>query len=431
MKTSQKLGLTQVVAKIGAGLVWDRTKATFTSARTGSRLPSGVQRTSFHQMDPRVRADPYPSYRELLAGGPVHYNPHQDLWILSHYEHVRAGARADDALSSAYGVARPRFSLPMMLTKDRPEHTRMRRLATPAFTRRALESWQPAIDELAVELVSELRRGSDTDAVRQLAVPLPIRLIAHILGIPPEDHADFRRWSDKAVESTDFDVSLAGLKSARNVLSGLFQLNSYFHEQFASGRLLESNTVLGRLVAASEEGGIDADELFWFSVLLLLAGHETTTNLLGGLMHSLATNPDQYELLRERPDLVPSAVEEQLRYVAPIQGFYRTAVQDHEVDSVTIPRGARVLLLFAAANRDPRKFAEPDRFLVERNPTGHMAFGFGIHMCLGAQLARMEGQAVLRELLSHARRIELVGQPAWTTNSVLRGLSTLPVRLVE
>lgn len=429
--TSRKLDLTQVVAKIAAGLVWDRATATLSASRTGRHLPAGVQRTSFHQMDPRVRANPYPSYRELLAGGPVHYNPRQNLWILSRHEHVRAAARADDKLSSAEGVARPRFSLPMMLTKDRPEHTRMRKLATPAFTRRALESWQPVIDQLATELVGELESGSDVDAVRELAVPLPIRLIAHILGIPPEDHADFRRWSDMAVESTDFDVSLAGLKSARNVVGGLVKLNAYFHEQFASGQLLESTTVFGRLVAAAEDGGIDADELFWFSILLLLAGHETTTNLLGGLMHSLATNPDQYELLRERPELVPAAIEEQLRYVAPIQGFYRTAVDDYQVDSVTIPRGARVLLLFAAANRDPRQYPDPDRFLVERNPSGHMAFGFGIHMCLGAQLARMEGQTVLRELLARARRIELTGQPSWTTNSTLRGLSTLPVRLIK
>lgn len=431
MIASRKAKLTQVLAAILARLVWDQSRAWIASRTLRGNAPPAVPRTSFHQMDRGVRVDPYPGYRELLASGPVHFNERQNLWILSRYEHVRAAARADEALSSADGVARSRFSLPMMLTSDRPEHTRMRRLATPAFTRRALESWHPTIDQLATELVGELEGSPDGDAVAHLAAPLPVRLIAHILGIPPEDHADFRCWSNMAVESADLDISLAGLTSTTNVLGGLFKLNGYFHEQLAAGRLLEPDTVLGRLVTAADDGAISADELFWFAILLLLAGHETTTNMLGGLIHSLAMNPDQYDVLRERPELIPAAVEEQLRYVAPIQGFYRTALRDYDVDSVTIPRGARVLLLFAAANRDPRQYSDPDQFLVERNPTGHMAFGFGIHMCLGAQLARMEGQAVLRELLARARRIELTGDPVWSTNSVLRGLTTLPVRLVR
>ncbi|WP_199431175.1 cytochrome P450 [Qaidamihabitans albus] len=429
MRSMGKLDIAGVVAKVAAGTAVDEASAALGARYRRDHLPAGVTPTAFHQMDPAVLDDPYPSYRELLRGGPVHYNPRRHLWILSHHQHVREAAKSDRVLSSAEGVARSRFSLPMMLTRDRPEHTRMRQLAIPAFTRRALESWQPVIDELAAELVGELAAARGGDAVKQLAVPLPIRVIAHILGIPPEDYARFRLWSDKAVQATDIELRPAALKKSGNVLAGLLRLHSYFHERMAAGRLLESGTVLGRLVDAAEGGDIDPDELFWFAILLLLAGHETTTNLIGGLVHSLAVNPDQYELLRERPDLIPSAVEEQLRFGTPIQGFYRTALQDYEVESATIPRGGRVLLLFAAANRDPRQFTDPDSFVVERNPTSHVSFGYGVHMCLGAQLARMEGQAVLRELVGRAGRIEITGKPVWKPNSTLRGLDELPVRL--
>jgi cytochrome P450 len=192
--------------------------------------------------------------------------------------------------------------------------------------------------------------------------------------------------------------------------------------------LLDEHTVLGRLVANNHEGKLSNDELFFFAFLLLLAGNETTTNMLGTLFLTLSDNPDQLRLLQERPDLIPSAIEEQLRYYAPIQGLYRTARSDYVVGSATIPAGSRVLLLWGAANRDPRQFEDPDAFRVERNPIGHVAFGSGIHLCLGAQLARLEGHSVLREIVDHVDRIEIVGAPGWRTNPTLRGLAKLEVR---
>ena len=190
-----------------------------------------------------------------------------------------------------------------------------------------------------------------------------------------------------------------------------------------------SDTILGRLLAENEAGSLPDRELFYFAMLLLLAGNETTTNLLGGMFDTLAAHPEQYDVLRANPDLVPMAVEELLRYLSPAQNVYRTAVKDYRVGDVTIPAGARVMLSIGAANRDPRAFDEPDAFRVNRNPSQHMTFGFGAHLCIGAQLTRMETQAVLRELVTHVGRISVVGAPQWSTNSLLRGPTRLAVRL--
>lgn len=418
-------------------LIETATDIALTNARAGVRarlrgreLPPGVERTGFDPLDPAVITDPYPAYRRLLAGGPVHYNPRRGLFVLSRFEDVRAAARADGALSSAQGVIRTRFALPILLTTDRPEHTRMRRLAMPGFTKGALGRWQPTIDRLAAELVGDLRAAGGGEVVSGLAVPMPVQLIAHILGIPPEDQDTFRRWSNDIVEAAEFGFDRASLGRFVKVTSALLKFSGYIQAQIASGRLFQGDSVLAQLCASSEEGEITADELFWFAVLLLLAGNETTTNLLSTMILTLAQHPGQYELLRAEPGLVPSAVEEHLRYISPIQGFYRTATTGYQVGSATIPAGSRVLILFGAANRDPRQFADPGRFSVERDPAGHLAFGSGIHLCLGAHLARMEARAVLRELLAGTERIELTGTPVWGTNSALRGLTRLPVRLI-
>ena len=196
-----------------------------------------------------------------------------------------------------------------------------------------------------------------------------------------------------------------------------------------SGELLGRDTLLGRLVATAGDGEISRDELFYFALLLLLAGNETTTNLLGTMFLTLSENPDQFREIRQNPDaLVASAIEEQLRFSSPIQGFYRTAKIAYRVGDATIPAGARVALLWGAANRDPRQFDNPDAFVVARNPS-HVAFGSGIHLCLGASLARMESRAVLREVVERVQRIEVIGTPQWTTNSSLRGLAQMQVVL--
>jgi cytochrome P450 len=407
-------------------------------ARAGSRrvvrrlrgdVGCGAAPTDFDPLDPDVLSDPYPGYRTLLEGPPLHYNRRRAVWIISRYDDVRAASRAHDDLSSGEGVTRYRSRLPMLITIDRPEHTRLRRLVARDFTRDALERWRPEIEQLAREAVDDLLAAPRFDAVARLASPLPVAVIARILGVPPKDLADFREWSDRIVEGFGVAPGVGSLRSSANVLGAAAKLHAYFTEQFDRRRESPGADVLSGLLASSDEGRLDEDELFWFCLMLLVAGNETTTSLLGTMLLSLAERPEQYARLRADPDLVPSAVEEALRHTSPIQGLYRTARRDYGMDSAMIPAGGRVLLLFGAANRDPRHYPDPDRFLVDRNPTDHLGFGSGIHFCLGAHLARLEAAVVLRELAGRVSGLTPVGAPEWIENPSLRGLARLPLEL--
>jgi cytochrome P450 len=389
-----------------------------------------IHETSFDPFDPVTAANPYPGYAELLAGPRVRYNRKRNIFILSRYDDVRAAARNDAMLTNTEGVTRSRVEIPVLLNLDPPRHSDLRRKVQPAFARGALSSWQGMVDQLAHELVSELLANPGSDMVQRLAVPLPMRMIAHILGIPPEDEDFFRYWSNETVRVADIQLTPKGLWQMVPTLNGVRHLHSYFCSRIDSGELLARDTLLGRLVNNAGDGEISRDELFFFALLLLLAGNETTTNLLSTMFLTLSENQEQFELIRQDPDaLVGSAIEEQLRFSSPIQGFYRTAKVDYRVGDAAIPAGARVALLWGAANRDPRQFDNPDAFVAARNPS-HVAFGSGIHLCLGAGLARMESRAVMRELVERAQRIDVVGTPEWTTNSSLRGLARMQVMLV-
>jgi cytochrome P450 len=388
-----------------------------------------IHETSFDPFDPVTAANPYPGYAELLAGPRVRYNRKRNIFILSRYDDVRAAARNDAMLTNTEGVTRSRVEIPVLLNLDPPRHSDLRRKVQPVFARGALSSWQGMVDQLARELVSELLANPGSDMVQRLAVPLPIRMIAHILGIPPEDEDFFRYWSNETVRAADIQLTPKGLWQMVPTLNGVRHLHSYFCSRIDSGELLARDTLLGRLVNDAGDGEISRDELFFFALLLLLAGNETTTNLLSTMFLTLSESQEQFELIRQNPDaLVGSAIEEQLRFSSPIQGFYRTAKVDYRVGDAAIPAGARVALLWGAANRDPRQFDNPDAFVAARNPS-HVAFGSGIHLCLGAGLARMESRAVLRELVERVGRIDIIGTPEWTTNSSLRGLAHMQVAL--
>lgn len=393
------------------------------------RAYPGIYETSFDPFDPVTAANPYPGYTELLAGPRVRYNRKRNIFILSRYDDVRTAARSDAILTNTEGVTRSRFELPVLLNLDPPRHTELRRKVQPAFARGALSGWQEMVDRLARELVSELLATPGSDVVQRLAVPLPVRMIAHMLGIPAKDEEFFRYWSNETVRMANIQVTPKGLWQILPSLNGARHLHSYFCRHIKSGELLASDTLLGRLVATARDGEMSRDELFYFALLLLLAGNETTTNLLSTMFLTLSENPNQFELIRQDPDaLVGSAIEEQLRFSSPVQGFYRTAKRPYPVGDALIPAGARVALLWGAANRDPRQFDNPDAFVASRNPS-HVAFGSGIHLCLGASLARMESRAVLRELAERVERIDVIGTPEWTTNSSLRGLARMQVTL--
>jgi cytochrome P450 len=317
----------------------------------------------------------------------------------------------------------------MMLTMDPPDHTRLRRIVARDFTPSAVSAWRPLVERLAVEAVDEMLEEGTTDAVRAVASPLPILVIAQILGVPPEDYPQFRDWSDKIVESLAV-IDPADVERANRTVEGILSLQQYMAALVEERRRAPTNDLLSRLVQPREEGALDASEVFWFSLLLLVAGNETTTNLLGNLLHTLASTPTLWDELRRDAALVPRAIEESLRHDSPIQGFFRTALTDYPVHGVEIPAGDRVLLLFGAANRDPRHYTEPDTFRMDRGATDHMAFGSGIHLCLGAHLARLEATAVLGELVRRVRGLESAGEPVRGTNPILRGMAKLPLSLV-
>jgi cytochrome P450 len=398
---------------------------------TGSPIPKGVEITDFDPLDAETTIDPYPRYRELLEGGPVHYNSRRDVFILSRYVDVRAAARASAVLSSADGTSYNRVRSSALLTQDPPRHTAMRKQAQPAFTRGALESWQAMVEKLSVDHTAALFTDGPVDVISTLAEPLPTAVIAHILGIADDDLVAFKAWSNETVRLAQADMSISGVRQGIAGMRAIGHFYEYFRVKLKQGELLQSNTVLGRLAANAHDGKLSDRELFNFAFLLLLAGNETTTNLLGTLFLTLSEHPDQFALLQQRPELIPSAIEEQLRFYAPVQAVFRTARSDYDVGNVTIPKGSRVLLLWGAANRDPRQFEDPDEFRVERNPTGHLSFGSGIHLCMGAQLARLEGHTVLREIVKNVDRIDVVGQPDWRAAPTLRGLAELKVQLTR
>jgi beta-dihydromenaquinone-9 omega-hydroxylase len=396
------------------------------SRLVGGRAPEHVQITEFDPMNPAIARDPYPHYRELLAGERVHYNPKRDVYILSRHSDVREAARNHQMLSSAEGVTFSSGSPPFLPTSDPPAHTRMRKQLAPGMARGALESWRPMVDQLARELVDRLMTQRTADVVSLVAAPMPMRTITKVLGIAGPDEAAFTRLSNQAARITDVNMSVSGLVSLVQGFTGFRRLRALFTHMRDNG-LLGEQTVLGQLAEHAEHGRLSDDELFLFAVLLVVAGHETTANMISTLFLTLADYPEQLRLLGQRPELVPSAIEEQLRLMSPVQNICRTTRVDYPVGRAVIPAGSRVLLAWGAANRDPRQYDDPDVFRADRNPAGHLAFGSGIHSCPGTHLARMQGQAVLREIVTNIDRIQVVEPPAWTTNASLRGLVRLRV----
>ena len=420
------------VRQVGApvmGAIGMNVAAAVRVRRRGYAGWTGAVNTDFDPLDPATAAQPFESYRALHAGGRVHYNPKRATFILSRHEDIRAALRDTEAVTSSQGVTRMKISAPILVLTDGDDHTRLRKQVQPGFTKGAMSDWQGMADQLAKELVADVVANPGCDVMEHLAVPLPIRMIAHIIGIPPEDVCNFRSWSEDGVGVINAGATAAGLRYGFRGVRAIAALRRYFKDQLASGKLKGSDTVLGRLVDNNEDGKLSDDELFFIAMLLLFAGNETTTNLIGGMFDTLAHAPDQFAMIRNHPDLIPSAVEEQLRYSTPIQNLYRYTRADYRVGEVTIPSRSRLLLAFGAANRDPEVFEYPDTYRADRNPHNHIAFGFGAHMCIGATLTRMEGQAVLRELTTQASAIAAAGLTTWSINSSLRGPTHLPIRL--
>lgn len=384
--------------------------------------------------DPDFHADPHRYFHLLRAHDPVHYHAPTGSWLITRYDDVLAGL-SDRRLSAdrfhltdetIQGSPLLRALGSMMLFQDPPAHTRMRALVSKAFTPRAVTDMRPRTQAIAAELLERCADIGAMDVIDDFAAPLPVTVIASMLGIPPSDYALFKRWSDDLVKIADGTLAAAAFPQAERSAG---ELSEYLEVAFAERRRAPCDDLISRLVAARDDNDtLSNDELFATCALLLIAGHETTTNLIGNGLFALLRHPQQLELLRARRDLIANAVEELLRFEAPFQFTSRVAVEDYTLRGQSIRKGEEVVLCLTAANRDPEQFADPDRLDVTRPETQHLSFGHGIHFCLGAALARIEGQVAIEALID-VPGLELVAStPRWKPGVALRGLETLPVR---
>ena len=389
--------------------------------------------------DPAFLEDPYPVFRRILAAGPVLHDDDHKMWLVTGHAEIlealkhpaasvaTAGARITSALGSEAARFAPLIgAVSRFLTRlDPPDHTRLRALLTKAFTLEAVERMQNAIGALVEGYLAPRVSAGELDVMAELAVPLPMTVICRMLGIPPTDQARIKRWSDDLGSIADNDPSIEVLERAQQSL-GL--MREYILGVIAARTRAPGDDLLSALIAAEESGDrLSPDELFGTVQVLLIAGQETTTCLIGNAVHALLTNPDQLARLRQSPALMATAVEECLRWDSPVQSRTRVATADMDIGGQRIPAGQTLFLLLGAANRDPRAFADPDRFDVGRAHNAHVALGHGIHYCLGNALARLEARVALGWMVERLPRLALkAGAPApRRPNFSLRGFESL------
>jgi cytochrome P450 len=367
--------------------------------------------------------DPHPVYRVLCEEHPVYHCEKRDLWVFSRYEDILAAVKDAETYSSAQGIVPSGFKPenPIMIVTDPPGHTSTRKAVMRAFTPRRIDALQRRIREFARQLIGAFPERGEIDAFEHFTDPLPIYVIAEMLGVDASERPMFKRCGDVIVYSSGKDPA--------ELIAAQQELTSYLADIFEERRRSPGNDLISLLLTKSPEGrALTEEELLGLCFLLLVAGTETTTSALGNAMWLLQHHRDARAKLAADPALIPNAVEEILRFDSPVQGLSRVTLREVTLHGRTIPKGARVHLLYAAANRDPRVFADPDRFDIRRSPNPHLAFGFGIHFCLGASLARMELRVGLEELLARAPdyelRVEGIERLPSDTN---RGFGCLPI----
>ncbi|MGW5372131.1 cytochrome P450 family protein [Streptomyces sp. NPDC004009] len=379
------------------------------------------------------RRDPHPVYARLREQGPVHRvrfagaDSGRLVWLVVGYEEARA-ALADPRLAKDTA----RIGSPMLdeekigkylLVADPPQHTRLRSLVTRAFTMRRVEALRPRIQRITDDLLDEMLPRGRADLIEALAYPLPLTVICELLGVPDMDRAEFRRISTEVVAPTDAGTEYDAIVRLARYLADLIE------DKRCAG---PTDDLLSDLIRTTAEDGdrLSSRELSGMAYLLLVAGHETTVNLIGNGVHALLTHPDQLAALRADMSLLDGAVEEMLRYEGPVEtATFRYAAEPLEIAGTAIEQGQSVMIGLTAADRDGGRYAEPDRFDIRRDARGHLAFGHGIHHCLGATLARLEGRIAVGTLLERAPGLALDGSPGeWLPGMLIRGMRSLPVR---
>jgi cytochrome P450 len=374
----------------------------------------------FDPTDPAFRQNPYPTYAALRTQAPVAFWEERNLWLLSRWADCNAILRDLRFGNDPVGLD--------MLFQNPPDHTRLRSLMQQAFTPRRIERLRDQIQMITDGLLDQIEGEREIDLIATLAYPLPVAVIAALMGIPAEDHAKFHAWSNALVDSLDL-VREATL--AERLATAERGFRAYFDDLIRERRRNPGDDLLSALVVAEEAGDrLSGDELYFNARLLLVAGYETTVGLIGNGTLALLRNPEQRRLLQEQPNLIATAIEELLRYDSPIQMIGRTALETVEYQEVVFDKGQGLALLTGAANHDPAHVANPERLDITRPTVQHLAFGSGIHYCLGAPLARIEGQIALQTLLRRFPDLQLTEEaPPHRDNFVFRSLQRLPVNL--
>lgn len=397
----------------------------------------------YHLLDPDVLANPYPLYRQLREEAPVHWDPYLHAWVVTRYEDVIAVLHRFSAdrtptpeQFAAMGMAEL-SPLAQMLTKqmlfmDAPSHTRLRSLASMAFTPARVEALRAHIREILDGLITPLIRAGQMDVINDLAAPLPAIVTAEMLGVPTADCDQLKAWS------ADFAEVLGNFQHnpdrASRTLKCVEEMTEYFREAIGKTKAEPRQGLINSFLTAEIDGDrLTEEEIIANCIVTMVGGQETTTNLIGNGVLSLIRNPDQLQKLREEISLVPSAVEELLRYESPSQQTARICPEDSELGGQLIRKGQAVIAVMAAGNRDPQRFPNPDQLDITRTDNRHLAFGWASHFCFGAALARIEGQLTFEAIATRTRNLALAPNQTleWRTNLGLRGLTVLRVTFDE
>ena len=402
--------------------------------------PAGV---GFDPWSRSFVADPYPVYERLRAAGPIHYDEATDHWLVPGYEDVdrllrdRRFGRTYHHLATEAEMGRPRvpdWHRPFwhlirsgILDMEPPDHTRVRRLVSKAFTPRMVERLRPRIQAFVHHLISDVAGAGEIDLISTIAEPLPVTVIAELLGVPESDRRLLRPWSAEICLMYELNPSE---EYAARAVTASREFSDYLRTLARERRARPHDDLISALARVAEAGDVlTEDELIGTCVLLLNAGHEATVNVTGNGWWALFRNPEQLARLRADPSILRTAIEELMRYDTPLQMFERWVLEDAEICGANVSMGSELGLLFGSANHDPSVFRDPKRLDVARDPNPHLSFGAGIHFCLGAPLARVELEASFGTLIRRLPRMELVAEPEWKPGYIIRGLKELRVRL--
>ena len=410
-------------------------------------IQTGEERTIDNNFDrnlltPAYLANPYPFYLRLRREAPIYWSEAMGAWLLTRYRDAEAALR-DPRLISGTRIAAAVQQLPETVQPevralqnhistwmgfiDPPDHTRLRALVSNVFTPRMIRSLRPRIQTIVDELLDRVQDAGRMDVIADFAFPLPAIVIAEMLGLPPADREQFKQWSNDVMAF--LGTGRPQVDVARRAQQGVYALKGYLRSIFSQRRQSPQDDLISALLIVEQEGDrLSEEEMFGMCVFLLVAGHETTLALIGNSLLALLRQPDRKRTLQDDPALIETAVEEFLRYDSPIQHQTRVAGEDFELEGRQIRQGQRVLPMLGAANRDPAQFDDPDRLDIRRQPNPHLAFGYGIHFCLGAPLARLEGQIAIGAILRRMPALQLTTESlTWRVHTSMRNPEMLPV----